>query len=63
MNSHGLRNLLCGVLHGICRDNCFISREFVYIQRCFHSYSFASYECLCALKIKYSILSEGCQFL
>ena len=31
MNSHGLRNLLCAVLHGICRDHCFISREFVYI--------------------------------
>ena len=61
--SHGLRNLLCRVLHGICRDNCFISREFVYILRCFHSYSFASNECLCALKIKYSILSGGCQFL
>ena len=45
----------------VCRYNFFISREPVYILRCFHSYSFASYESLCALKSKYP-MSEGCQF-
>ena len=45
----------------VCRYNFFISREPVYILRCFHSYSFASYESLCALKVKYP-MSEGCQF-
>ena len=59
---HRLRNLLCGPgCCMVCRYNCFISRELVYVLRCFHSYSFASYERVCTLKIKYPI-SEGCQF-
>ena len=45
----------------VCRYNWFISRELVYILRCFHSHSFASYECLYALKIKYP-MREGCRF-
>ena len=45
----------------VCRYDFFISREPVYILRRFHSYSFASYESLCALKVKYP-MSEGCQF-
>ena len=45
----------------ICRYNCFISKKLVYILRYSQSYSFASHERLCALKIKYP-MREGCQF-
>ena len=43
----------------VCRYNYFISREMVYILRYFHSYSFASYERLYALKIEYPMTTPA----
>ena len=56
----GLRNLLCGVLHSMSLQLLHQQRTGIYILCCV-AYSFASYERLCALKIKYPV-NEGCQF-
>ena len=45
----------------VCCNNCFISGGLVYIVRCFHLYSFASYDLPYALKIKY-LMAKGYQY-